>query len=98
MTTLQLPITKEQFLSFTFRNVSQVYRGKQNCCRCGCGGTYTSTTFAKDVRSPIDDHKVHLALKRAQKLVQEGAEVDFDAEYVEVTTGKDRTLTFYFEV
>jgi len=90
-------MNQEQFLQATVSQVSQVYSGKRNCCRCGCGGTYTATTFMEKPRTDeISDALVAKRLKRAQGLVLEGAEVDYGDTYIDVKTGQDRTLTFYF--
>lgn len=70
-------MNKEQFLQATVSQVSQVYSGKRNCCRCGCGGDYTATSFMVKPRTDdINDALVAKRLKRAQKLVLEGADVD----------------------
>lgn len=90
-------ITKEEFLNSTIQQISQVYTGKRDCCRCGCGGEYTATSYMEKNRSKINDELVAKKLKRAKKLVKEGAEVDFGTIYVDVKTGNNRTLTFYFD-
>jgi hypothetical protein len=91
-------MNKEQFLQATVNQVSQVYSGKRNCCRCGCGGEYTATTFMEKPRTDvINDELVAKRLKRAQRLILQGADVDFGGNYVDVQTGKDRTLTFYVD-
>ena len=91
-------MTKEQFLEATVSQVSQVYSGKRNCCRCGCGGTYTATTFMEKPRTDeINNELVAKRLKRAQRLILQGADVDFGGSYIDVQTGKDRTLTFYVD-
>lgn len=77
--------------------ISQVYLGKRNCCRCGCGGDYTATSYMINPRSEENDKLVAQRLRRAQKLVREGADVDYGDNYVDVETGNDRTLTFYFD-
>ena len=87
-----------KFLSASLPNISQVYLGKRNCCRCGCGGTYTATTFMIDPRTDVIDNKlVEKRLKRAQNLVEGGADVQYGKTWVDVETGNDRTLTFYFD-
>jgi hypothetical protein len=86
---------KEQFLILEVNNISQVYNGKRDCCRCGCGGTYTATSFMEHPRGSVDDELVAKRLKRAKTLVKNGGEVDFGGTYIDVKTGKDRTLTFY---
>jgi hypothetical protein len=90
-------MTKQQFLSATLNQVSQVYFGKRDCCRCGCGGDYTATSFMVNPRSDVNDSLVEKRLKRAQHLVESGADVNYGETYVDVETGKNRTLTFYFD-
>jgi hypothetical protein len=97
-------MTKQQFLSATLNQVSQVYFGKRDCCRCGCGGDYTATSFMVNPpsfmvnpRSGVNDSLVEKRLKRAQHLVESGADVNYGETYVDVETGKNRTLTFYFD-
>jgi hypothetical protein len=91
-------ITKEQFLSASLSDISTVYSGKSNCCRCGCQGDYTDTSYGKNSREgSIKDNLVEKRLKRAKKLIEEGAEVMYGDTFVDVTTGEDRTLTFYFD-
>ena len=93
-------MTNQEFLTKELKDISQVYLGKRNHCRCGCGGTYTSTSYADEPRrSDVDDKLVERRLKRAKKLVEEGGDVDsFDgANYFDVETGNNRCLTFYFD-
>jgi hypothetical protein len=90
-------ITKEQFLNATIKDISQVYSGKRDCCRCGCGGEYTATSYMEGVRSDINDELVEKRLKRAKRLVKEGADCFVGDTFFDVQTGKDRTLTFYFD-
>lgn len=91
-------MNKEQFLQATVNQVSQVYSGKRNCCRCGCGGDYIATTFMEKPRTDvINNELVAKRLKRAQRLILQGADVDFGGNYIDVQTGKDRTLTFYVD-
>ena len=90
-------MTKEQFLNVSLNQVSQVYFGKRNCCRCGCGGDYTATSFMVEPRSDVNDSLIEKRLERAKRLVESGADVDYGDIYVDVETGKDRTLTFYFD-
>ena len=91
-------MNKELFLEATVSQVSQVYKGKRDCCRCGCGGTYVGTSYMKDPRTDdINDKLVARRLKQAKQLVLEGAEVDWGGTYVDVKTGWDRSLTFYFD-
>lgn len=91
-------ITREQFLSATLEQISQVYYGKRRCCRCGCGGDYTATTFMINPRTEvINDSLVAKRLKRAKRLIQEGHDVDFGDTYVDIETSENRSYTFYFD-
>jgi hypothetical protein len=90
-------MTKEQFLSATLNQISQVYSGKRHCCRCGCGGDYTSTSFMANPRSDVNDLLVENRLKRAKRLVESGADVAYGDTYVDIETGNNRALTFYFD-
>ena len=94
---MQKILNQESFLKVTIENVSQVYLGRNNVCRCGCAGTYTATSFMKDPRSEVNDQLVVKRLKRAKQLVLEGAEADFNGSYANIVTGNDRALTFYFD-
>ncbi len=91
-------MNRELFLQATVRQVSQVYKGKRACCRCGCGGDYTATSYMDRPRTDdINDKLVARRLKQAHKLVLKGAHVDYGTTYVDVETGNDRTFTFYFD-
>ena len=90
-------MTKEQFLQVEISNISQVYLGKDHCCRCGCGGKYTATSFMKNPRSEVNNKLVETRLKRAKKLVLEGVEVEYSDIYVNISTGRNKALTFYFD-
>jgi hypothetical protein len=91
-------LTKEFFLESTLNQVSQVYYGKRNCCRCGCRGKYTATTFMNKPRTEdINDELVSKRLERAKKLVKEGVDVIYGHTCVDVRTGKNISLTFYFD-
>lgn len=90
-------LNKETLLNATLNQISQVYSGKRNVCRCGCAGTYTSTSFMTDPRSEVNDKLIERRLKKAKKLVMGGADVDYGKTYIDIETGYDRCLTFYFD-
>lgn len=89
-------MTQEQFYQMDVNQVSKVYSGKDNCCRCGCKGTYTYTSFAKDSRSLVNDKKVKSSLTRAKNMLRANeAEFEDGGNHVNVSYGNDRALTFY---
>lgn len=88
---------KQEFLNVKLEQITQVYSGRRDCCRCGCGGDYVSSSYAKPTTwATVNDSLVQRRLNRAKKLVEQGAEFDSDTIYFDVKTGNDRTLTFYF--
>ena len=87
-----------KFLQAEISNISQVYLGKDNCCRCGCEGTYTATSYMEKPRSEVNDALVGKRLKRAKRLVSEGrVEAEYGNNFVNISTGRNRALTFYFD-
>ena len=90
-------ITKELFLAATIETICKVYVGKRECCRCGCGGSYTDTSYSLNEDKDVDDDYVQLKLDKAKKLVEGGAEVLYGDTFVDVKVGTTRTYTFYFE-
>lgn len=91
-------MNQEQFLQATVKQVAQVYKGKRNNCRCGCGGTYVATSYMENPRTDeINDKLVARRLKQAQQLVLEGVDVDWGGTYVDIQTGDNKCLCFYFD-
>ncbi len=90
-------LNKEQFLSATLNQISQVYLGKDHHCRCGCGGEYIATSFMEDPRCDVNDSLVARRLKRAKRLVESGVVVEYGSTYVNIETGENKALTFYFD-
>jgi hypothetical protein len=86
-----------EFLNFTIENVSQVYVGKDRCCRCGCGGDYTATSYMVKPRSEVNDSLVEKRLKRAKRLIESGVEYQIGDNHINIELGNNRALTFYFD-
>ena len=88
--------TIEDFLSSTLKDYSQVYYGKDNCCRCGCGGEYISSSYANHSRSDVDDSLFLKRLNRAKKLIRSGIlSVDIKSTYINIGYGENICLCFY---
>ena len=91
-------MNKGQFLESQISQISPVYSGKRNHCRCGCGGSYTATSYMVNPRTDeISNKLVERRLRKAKKLILEGADVSYGDTYVDVQTGENRSLTFYFD-
>ena len=48
-------------------------------------------------RSDINDKLVEKRLKKAKALILKGVDVEYGKEYVNIETGDNRALTFYFD-
>jgi len=88
--------TKEKFLNLNVSQISQSYKGKNRCCRCGCGGTYTSTSFMEKPRSTVNDEAVEKHLKRAKKMIESGkGELECCSNHFNISYGVNSAYTFY---
>ena len=92
-------MNKELFLSATIENVSRSYSGQRDCCRCGCRGVYTDTTYntSPNVYTDVNNKLVETRLRRAKKMVESGANVEYFLNGVDIESGNNRSLTFYFD-
>jgi hypothetical protein len=63
------PLDFLQVIDFDTKNIIQVYKGKLDNCRCGCGGDY--------FKPGEDDDEVDLALNFLVKYAEQG-EVKFE--------------------
>jgi hypothetical protein len=72
-----------------YTKVKQIYMGRDKICRCGCAGEYVEP----------GDPKFDKRLKRFQKMVAEyvPGPHDVDETYFNISYGRDRALTVYFD-
>ena len=92
-------MTKEDFLKIDISKISQVYHGKRDCCRCGCGGEYIATSYMYQPRSAkVNDKLVQEHLDWAKHMLTiENANFDAGETWFDVEIGRDKSLTFYFD-
>lgn len=69
--------------------LDQIYIGKQNCCRCGCGGSYA------DKDNPSLLKKRFNRFKRLAEAGETITYIDSRQLILEITTGEDRCITVY---
>ena len=86
-----------EFLNCTIKDISQVYVGKDRHCRCGCGGDYVSTSYMIKPRGEVNDSLVTKRLNRAKRLIEKGVEYQLENTYINIVTGNNKALTFYFD-
>lgn len=70
-------------------DLDQIYVGKQNCCRCGCGGDYADQDNPKLLEKRFN---------RFKRMVEAGDHITYiDSKQLilEITTGHDRCITVY---
>ena len=90
-------ITIDQFYDFKLSQVSQTYLGDDSCCRCGCRGEYTATSYHISPRSEVNDNLVSKRLERAKRLIKNGSKYEIGGNNINVVTGNNRALTLYFD-
>ncbi len=77
--------------------IKQIYMGRDRICRCGCHGKYVSRG------EPMFEERVKRFLKMAEtydfqkNITQSGRPLDVDETYMNISYGKDRALTIYFD-
>ncbi len=93
-------MTKEEFLNVGINQISKVYSGKRNCCRCGCEGEYTATSYhVSEYKTPkiiVDDELVTEKLSRAKTLIQNGANCEINKNWADIEVDENKTITFHF--
>jgi len=92
-----LIITIDQFYDFKLSQISQTYLGADRCCRCGCRGEYTATSYHNNPRSEVNDSLVEFRLERAKRLIRKGNKYEIGSNNINVSTGTNRALTLYFD-
>lgn len=91
-------MTKNQFLNLQIDKVSQVYYGVDNCCRCGCAGTYYATEYMINPRSDVNTAKARKLLEQAQERAMTSRSVEYGDTYVNVPFGKKAICVYFDEV
>lgn len=80
----------------TLDQISQIYIGKDNHCRCGCGGKYVSTSFMEEPRNTVDDKLAMTRLKRAKKLASNKSnQIEYGGNHINISFGNNRAITIY---
>ena len=78
--------------------VSTVYVGLDNHCRCGCGGTYANTSYMEGAGDEVDDKLALRRLNKAKKLaLQPDTEVEYNDTFINVSYGNNRAITIYLD-
>jgi hypothetical protein len=78
--------------------VSQIYVGKDRCCRCGCGGSYVSTSYMEDPRNDVDDQLAQKRLNRAKRLaLKSNSEIQYGSNHINIGYGYNSAITVYLD-
>lgn len=85
-------------INIDVNRIKQIYMGRDRICRCGCHGEYVSRG------EPKFDRRVRLFLEMAESYdfaknvsPSSGRPLDVDDTYMNISYGKDRALTIYFD-
>jgi hypothetical protein len=80
--------------------ISQIYTGLNKACRCGCNGTYISTTFHAfpTAAITIDNNKAQINLNKAKELALLNTEnVEYSKTFINVAYGNNQAITIYLD-
>jgi hypothetical protein len=78
--------------------ISQIYLGKDHFCRCGCGGTYVSTSYMNEPRNDVNDRLAQTRLNRAKKIaLNADSEVEYCNDHINIGYGDNRAITIYLD-
>ena len=83
------PLDFLQVINFDTKDIIQVYKGKLDNCRCGCGGDY--------FKPGEDDDEVDLALNFLMKYAEQG-EVKFERFTYKDTSKNELYLEFETDI
>jgi len=72
-----------------FSKVTQIYMGRDKICRCGCAGEYVKAG------DPMFEKRLNRFIAKWADYTP--GEHDVDASYLNLSYGKDRALTVYFD-
>jgi len=79
------------------KDVSQIYKGKDNHCRCGCGGRYIATTFMEKSRSEVNDELAQKWLDAAKRMNAKHQNAEQAAICINVPIGNNRCYCIYID-
>ncbi len=79
------------------KNISQIYKGKNNHCRCGCGGEYVATSFMEHPRSIIDNKKAEKWLKNAKTYDKKHNNAEYSETYINIGMANNQCYTIYLD-
>ena len=76
-------------MQFIAENVTRIYLGRDDVCRCGCHGEYVER----------GEPKFDMRLRRFAKKLEgyEPGKDDVGDNYLNVSYGNDRAMTAYFD-
>ena len=86
------PLVRKTNTEITFDKVEQVYIGKGNCCRCGCGGEYyTAKENPEEVKKALDK------LSSGKYEVESQDDYIFEAEISCTKKGNTKVICLYLK-
>lgn len=81
----------------TIQKISQIYFGKDNHCRCGCGGTYVATSYMIEPRSAVDDTEAEALLRKAKKYDKIHNCAEYGETYINIPLKNNKCYCIYFD-
>jgi len=79
-------------------NISEIYVGLNKNCRCGCGGTYITTSYHKTKSKLSNDTEAQNKLNLAKELaLKKDSQIDYEDTYINIGYGNNQAITIYLD-
>ena len=76
------PMEMTQTFEINFDKITSVYRGKLDCCRCGCGGNYLYTSVeAEKLNADRDKHFIKSSDRAIMNEIKKFVSGDYEVQF-----------------
>ena len=89
------PMEHTETFQINFDKITKVYRGKLDCCRCGCGGNYLYTSIeAERLNADRDNHFIKSSDRAIMNDIKKFVSGDYEVKFMHFDTadGYDNEL------
>ena len=90
------PMEMTQTFEINFDKILQVYRGKLDCCRCGCEGDYLYTSVeAEKLNAERDNHFIKSSDKAIMNDIKKFVSGDYEVQFIHNDTHNELILEIH---
>jgi hypothetical protein len=90
------PMEMTQSFEINFDKILQVYRGKLDCCRCGCEGDYLYTSIeAEKLNADRENHFIKSSDKAIMNDIKKFVSGDYEVQFMHNDTHNELILEIH---